>query len=310
MTVASRGGGLPEELADVRAVTLDREDDGALDVAAGSDVVVDVVPYELRHAEQLLALDVGSIVAISSASVYADDEGRTLDEARGVDDFPELPVPMPETQRTVSPGDETYSTKKRALELALLENDRVPATIVRPCAIYGRGDRLAREWFFVKRALDRRPHIVLTNRGESLFHTTATDNLAELVRLAVERPGTRVLNCGDPDPPSVVRISRRIADALDHRWTEVILPEPRGRGTVGQTPWSTAKPLLVDMSAAERELGYRPVTTWADALPQQVEWLVGATRGRDWRTVLPRAAEYLRFDYEAEDEFVRTLGNP
>ena len=53
--------------------------------------------------------------------MYADDQGRTLDEAEGVDDFPELPVPIPETQATVEPGDGTYSTKKVALERILLD---------------------------------------------------------------------------------------------------------------------------------------------------------------------------------------------
>jgi hypothetical protein len=50
-----------------------------------------------------------------------------------------------------------------------------------------------------------------------------------------------------------------------------------------------------------------PATTWADALPRQVAWLRDATQDRDWREVLPRGAEYLRFDYEAEDELVRSL---
>src|SRR5262249_5679746 len=118
-------------------VTLDRDDEGVLAVADGFDLLVDVVPFEADHAEQLLARDVGAIVAISSASVYADGQGRTLDEATGVDDFPELPVPIPETQRTVNPGDATYSTKKVQLERRLLENDwprpsRSSATSRRP----------------------------------------------------------------------------------------------------------------------------------------------------------------------------------
>ena len=99
------------------------------------------------------------MIAISSASVYADDAGRTLDEAAETG-FPQLPVPTLEPQRTVEPGPQTYSTRKAAMECALLEDDRLRATIMRPCAIYGPGAALAREWFFVKRALDavRRRH--------------------------------------------------------------------------------------------------------------------------------------------------------
>ena len=47
---------------------LDRDEDGALSVANGFDLVVDVIPFEAAHAEQLLTLDTGALVAISSAS--------------------------------------------------------------------------------------------------------------------------------------------------------------------------------------------------------------------------------------------------
>lgn len=125
-------------------VELDREK--ALDLPGAFDAVIDVVPYRRAHAEQLLRLEVGSIVAVSSASVYVDDRGRTLDEATDEDSFPELPVPIPETQATVEPGDATYSTQKVAMERTLLEQDDVPATIVRPGAIHGPGDSFTREW--------------------------------------------------------------------------------------------------------------------------------------------------------------------
>jgi nucleoside-diphosphate-sugar epimerase len=288
-------------------VALDRDEDGAISVADGFDLVVDVIPFEAAHAEQLLALDTGALVAISSASVYADEQGRTLDEAQGVDDFPDFPVPIPETQPTVEPGDETYSTKKAKIEGILLENGRIPAAIVRPCAIYGQGDRMGREWFFVKRAVDRRPHVVLTNRGAGQFHTTASENIGELVRLLADQPRTGAFNCGDPDPPTVLEIVRAIGAAAGHRFAEVLLEEPAGRGDVGQTPWSAPKPLLIDMAKAERELDYRPSTTWGEALPRQVRWLIDATRDRDWREVLTRGADYLKFEYEAEDALVASL---
>jgi nucleoside-diphosphate-sugar epimerase len=285
-------------------VALDRDEQGALGVANGFDLVVDVIPFDATHAKQLLELDAGALVAVSSASVYADDQGRTLDEAQGVDDFPDLPLPVPETQRTVEPGDTTYSTKKVQLEQTLLEQDSVPAAIVRPCAIYGRGDRMGREWHFVKRALDRRPHVVLANNGLSHFHTTAAENIGELARLIAASPTTGAYNCGDPDPPTVLEISRAVATAAGHEFDEVLVADPAPRGEVGLTPWSTPKPFLVAMTKAEQELGYRPAVTWAEALPQQVQWLIDATRDRDWREVLTRGANYLQFDYEAEDELI------
>jgi nucleoside-diphosphate-sugar epimerase len=273
-------------------------------------VLVDVIPFRQADAEQLLALgaDVGSLIAISSASVYTDEDGRSLDEATGPDDLPRLPVPIPETQPTLPPGEETYSVAKSAVEHALLERSAVPATVIRPCAIYGPGDRQAREWHFVKRALDGRETVVLAYEGRSYFHTTASANLAELIRCCAERPGTRALNCGDPDPPTLLEISRAIAAALDHEWSEVLLPGPP-EGTAGQTPWSVpdSHPFVVDMSAAAREVGYTPVTRYPDGVRAACEWLVEATRGRDWREVLPSHARYYGelFDYDAEDALVR-----
>jgi hypothetical protein len=38
-----------------------------------------------------------------------------------------------------------------------------------------------------------------------------------------------------------------------------------------------------------------------------VQWLLDATRGRDWQQVLPRGADYLRFEYEEEDALVAEL---
>jgi nucleoside-diphosphate-sugar epimerase len=310
VTAASRGEReVPEG---VRHVQAERTDTAALAEAAdGVDVFVDVIPFRSEDGEQLLTLAerVGSLIAISSASVYTDEEGRSLDEATGPDELPRLPVPIPESQPTLPPGDSSYSPGKSAVEHALLDRSPVPATVIRPCAIYGRKDRQAREWHFVKRVLDGRDSVVLAYGGQSHFHTTAAENLAELIRCCAERPGTRALNCGDPDPPTLLEISRAIAAALDHEWEEVLLPG-EAQGTVGQTPWSVpdSHPFVVAMTAAEREVGYRPVTRYPEGVQVACEWLVEATRGRDWREVLTSHARYYGelFDYDAEDAYLQS----
>jgi nucleoside-diphosphate-sugar epimerase len=278
-------------------------------------VLVDAVAFEAEHAQQLLSLaaQVGSLIVISSGSVYADERGRTLDEAQNAAELPVFRGPIQETQATVAPGDATYSTKKAAIEQILLEQDRIPVTIVRPWAIYGPEGSLSREWHFVKRVLDGRRVVLLADRGESRFHTTSTRNLAELIRLAAERPRTGIFNCGDPDPPRVLDIARAIAAAMNHDWAEILFARAeqwqRGAEAVGDTPWSVANPLVADMTAAEIDLGYLPVTTYPEAVRETCEWLVSATEGRDWQEVLTASATYMKdaFDYEAEDEFVRGL---
>jgi nucleoside-diphosphate-sugar epimerase len=207
-------------------------------------------------------------------------------------------VPIPEAHPTVEPGEADYSSNKRALELALLEQDTLPATVLRPCAIHGPyGKSHVREWYFVKRAQDERPFVLLAYRGESRFHTTATVNLAELIRLACEQPGTRVLNAGDPAPPTTLEISRTIAELTGHVRVEYLLEDAP---EAARSPWAVHHPLVVDMAAAELELGYRPPATYSESVGDTVGWLLEAS---------PPLGEYMEtfFDYEAEDEHVRRL---
>ena len=292
-------------------VERDRADDAALRTALGEgvDVLVDFVAFERAHAEQLsrLAGLVRSLVVLSSASVYADAEGLSIESVRE-GEFPRFRIPLAERGPTVPPGDDSYSTRKRAIERALLADDAIPATLIRAGAIYGPGDVASREWYFVKRALDGRRAVVLSHRGESRFHPVSVHNLAELVRLAVERPGSRVLNAADPDAPTVTAIGRHIAAAMGHEWAEVLFDGPP-RGRVGDHPWGVPRPFVLDMTEAEFEVGYRPVTTYEKAVRETCDWLVAATDGRDWREVLPTAARHYsdQFDYAAEDEFVRGL---
>jgi nucleoside-diphosphate-sugar epimerase len=288
----------------VEHVSVDRQAEGSLEAALsdGADVLVDFAAFEPEHAGQLLSLRdrVGSLVVLSSAAVYF---------PQNEEDFARLLVPITERTATVAPGSAGYATKKRAIELALLEQEELPATLIRAGAIHGPYSTWAREWHFVKRVLDGRRAIVLAHRGASRFHTISVHNLAELIWLAAERPGRRVLNAGDPGPPTLLEISRAIAAARGHDWAEILIDEPAGE--IGNTVWSTPHPVVLDMTEAELQLGYRPVTTYERAAPETAEWLVEATRDRDWREVLPRSAELMQnaFDYAAEDEFIDRLSS-
>ncbi|MFJ1916814.1 NAD-dependent epimerase/dehydratase family protein [Streptomyces sp. NPDC088147] len=310
---ASLGGGRdahwPE---DVRAVRLDREDDAALAavVGDGCDVVVDMVAFGRAHAHQLtgLAGRIGSAVVLSSGAVYEDDRGRGFDTQGEPDGGPRYPVPIPETQRTVAPGEATYGTRKVLLERVLLAaGDALPVTLLRAGAIHGPYCRTPRELYFVKRLLDGRRRRVLAYGGRSRFHPVHVTNLAELIRLAAARPGSRVLNAGDPQAPAVAEIGAAIDRVLD-RETETVLADGAPEDGVGDTPWSLEHPVVYDMAAAERELGYRPVTGYAESLPGTVAWLTDRLRGRDWAEAFPKMAlHYGRdslFDYATEDAWL------
>ncbi|MFE6133012.1 NAD-dependent epimerase/dehydratase family protein [Streptomyces sp. NPDC056437] len=315
----SRRGGRDESWPqEVRAVVCDREDDTALAAALGDgcDVLVDMVAYGADHARQLssLADRIGSAVVISSGAVYEDDQGRSFDTQGEPDGFPRYPVPIPETQRTVAPADATYGTGKVALEQELLAaGDRPATTLLRAGAIHGPHCRTPRELYFVKRAVDGRPVRILAHGGRDRFHPVHVSNLAELIRLAALRPGSRVLNAGDPVAPTVAEIGAAV-DAVLGRSSETVLVDGASpRGDVGVTPWSVEHPIVYDMAAAERELGYRAVTTYEDSLPETVEWLARQLHGRDWTEAFPRMAELYApqvdlFPYAEEDAWLAERG--
>ncbi|WP_322726335.1 NAD-dependent epimerase/dehydratase family protein [Streptomyces spongiae] len=315
VTAVSRGGGRDDGWPEtVRTEAADRSDDTALAavIGDGCDVVVDMVAYGTEHARQLtnLADRVGSAVVISSVSVYEDDKGRNFDTQAEPDGFPEYPVPLSEEQRTVQPGETSYSTRKAALEREFLAvADRLPTTLLRAGAIHGPYCRTPRELYFVKRNLDGRPQRVLAYGGLSRFHPASVHNIAELIRLAAARPGSRALNAVDPDAPTVAEIATAIDEVMGvepESVPSVLVEGPAPSATVGDTPWSVPAPVVCDMSAAERELGYRPVVRYAESLPDTVAWIERQLDGRDWREAYPKmfAAYGDLFDYAAEDAWL------
>lgn len=90
----------------------------------------------------------------------------------------------------------------------------------------------------------------------------------------------------------------------------VLVAGPAPGPTVGNHPWGVPRPVVVDMTRAETELGYREPVSYAEAFADTLPWALEATEGRDWREVFPTLAGYPTnmFDYEAEDAYL--AGNP
>ncbi|WP_160011361.1 NAD-dependent epimerase/dehydratase family protein [Rhizobium sp. 18055] len=312
VTLSSRGmrpGAAGLVARGARMVVLDREEPGALVTAlsGGADAVIDTVAYGKAHADQLLEAesDVGAFVVISSSSVYRDYAGRTLDEA-AKGGFPDFPAPIRETQPTVEPGPQTYSTSKVALERRLLEGATRPVIVLRPGAIHGPYSTHPREWWFVKRMLDRRPVIPLTHRGQSRFHTTAVANIARLTGIVVDRPQTHILNIADPVAHTVFEIGGLIAGHLGYagRILPIGLPEHVADASIGWSPWSVPAPFTLDTEAATA-LGYQAAARYEDCVAATCNWLVSESNG-DWKKAFPILAAYPNdaFDYLAEDAFL------
>jgi nucleoside-diphosphate-sugar epimerase len=297
---------IPATLRGAAFVPVDRDGpDGLAGLGDGHDLVVDCVCFTAAHARQLLPVirGAGSTVMISSKAVYADGEGRHSNSAEP----PVFAGPVTERQATVEPGDmpfnspEGYGANKVAAERVLLDSG-LPVTVLRPSKVHGPGAALPREWYFVRRALDRRPVLLLAARGRGADHPSAAANIAALVEVAAEQPGARILNAADPDAPDGLAISRTIAALTGHAWREVLLDDdapPR----LGRHPWHRLPPVVLDMGAAEA-LGYRPVGDYAATVAGEVRWLLDSV-GRDPAWAPADAGPESWFDYAAEDDWLR-----
>lgn len=275
-------------------------------VGRGVDLLLDCVCFTAADAKTVLPLLplVGSPVMISSKAVYMDVEGRHSNS-----DQPAcFERPIREDQPTLPPGGswakdtgEGYGRHKVAAERILLESG-APVSVLRPSKIHGRRARPPREWVFLKRALDRRPCVLLARQGRGVDQPSSAANLASLVQLAAEKPGLRVLNAADPDAPEALEISRVVAAHLGHRWEEVLLPDGAAP-QLGDHPWNRRFSIVLDTSAAER-LGYRPVGDYAATVAEELDWLTDLARSDP--DSLERQGSYFSryFDYEAEDRFL------
>ena len=303
---AASGSGrfLPPDLAALGARPIDargRSRRALVEDGPGHDAVFDPTAYVAADARDLMgAPEIGALVTVSSVSVYADAQGRTLDEGaeRG---YPDFGGPLAEDRPTVAAGPETYSTRKIAMEEALREAPW-PVTVLRPGAIHGPHARHPREWWLLKRGLDGRKRIPVAHGARSRFHTASAAGIASLARLCLEAPGHRTLNVADPDAPSVAEIAAALEGITGLRLPLAPFEGPFGPDRVGASPWSAPHPIVVDTAAA-RALGWDGGAPYAEAVRPLCAWMLAAARRGDWREAFPQFLAYPRdpFDYAAED---------
>ncbi|MEO6143214.1 MAG: NAD-dependent epimerase/dehydratase family protein [Dermatophilaceae bacterium] len=298
--------------AGVQFVRSDRYADADLRdlLRQGADVVVDALAYTADHARLLLPHrhDIGSLVFISSKAVYVDEQGHHSNSVEP----PAFSGPVTEEQATMAPSDidhnsrEGYGANKVAAEQIYLES-AIAVSVLRPSRVHGVDAAQPSEWVFIKRVLDGRANVLLAHGGRGVNHPTAAVNLAALVAFCASRPGARILNSADPDAPDGLTISRIIAARLGHTWNEVLLDDTAPEG-LGDHPWNTLPPFVLDTSAATR-LGFVPVGTYAETVGPEVDRLVAAHRAGGQTGILPAPDDpdfSLFFDYGREDIWLRS----
>ena len=215
-----------------------------------------------------------------------------------------LTVPHPHDAALV--GDDEFFRKLRRIretEEAVL--DAHPNAIhLRYPQLYGPRQILPREWPYIRRALDRRPFIVVPDGGLTVKSQAWVENAAHATLLACDGPVEalgNIYNVADTQALTIAQIAEIVADELDHEWEIVSIPHELAPCTRPMlTSWSPTHRVL-DIGPTVRDLGYRDVVPAVEAWRLAVRWLVEhpLEAGGEVEQRLQDP-----FDYAAEDALV------
>jgi len=285
---------------EVRHIHTDPFDGEATADALGSESFdLAVVMYgRLRVLASLLARRCSHFVSIGGVGVY-----------RGFgspdDLFPlGMTVPLPHSAPLVGDGEDFRKLRMiRVTEESVFEH-HPQAIHLRYPQLYGPRQPLPREWPLVRRALDRRPHLVVADAGLTVKSQGWIGNAAHATLLACDAPAAAlggIYNVADSSALSIAQIAEVIADELNHSWELVSLPydlAAPARPMVGS--WSTTHRVL-DIGPTVRDLGYHDVLAPVDAWRAAARWLAEnpLKRGGPLEQRLGDP-----FDYDAEDRLV------
>jgi nucleoside-diphosphate-sugar epimerase len=176
-----------------------------------------------------------------------------------------------------------YSSSKAKAEQLVRDSDGIETVVVRPRFVWGRGDttllpqmvemvRAGRfRWVGGGRQLTATTHIDNTVEGLWLAATKApaggvyfvTDGAPTVFRdFITEWVGTQGVSIPDKSvPPGVARAAAASAERI---WR--LLKRPGSPPLTRFAVWVSSQECTIDISRAERELGYRPVTTREEGL--------------------------------------------
>jgi len=266
------------------------------DALAGRTFDVVIATYgRIRVIAEALVGKVGQFIAIGGVPAYRGYFTPSVNFPHG------LPIPVPETAPTVQTEEEhRFSYLIASTEQAVL-TAQPRGVVYRYPYVYGPYQLLPREWCIIRRVLDKRPFIILSEGGLGLMTHGYAGNLAHAVLLAVDKPEAaagQIYNCGDDRQFSVRQIVEIIADEMHHQFEIISLPAEVAYPARGVSLEVTPHHKLMDLQKIQQHLGYRDPLSPEEALRRTARWYEEhpPERGGDIEQRLQDA-----FDYETED---------
>lgn len=273
------------------------------------DVVLDMISYVEQDALTLIDTFRGMaerVVAISSMDVYAAYGRFRRSEAGEPEQTPfdeEAPLRSslyPYREYAQSSDDPVYNYDKILVERVVMNDSKLPGTVLRLAKVYGFGDNQHRAFEYVKRMDDGHPAILLEERKAQWRWTRGyTENVAAAIVLAVtnEQAANRIYNVGEANALTETEWVRSIGRAAG--WDGEVVAAPRDI-----LPKHLAEDydyrhnLAANTSRIREELGYAEPISREKALKQTVAWE---------RDNPPKNIDAEKFDYAAEEAALMRL---
>ncbi len=194
----------------------------------------------------------------STSAVY----GATPHRPFGLDDRADRPISL-------------YGATKRGAELmaiAYAAQYGLALTGLRFFTVYGPWGRPDMATWKFTQAIVEGTKLVLYEGGNMSRAFTYIDDIAQGVLAALDRPapGHRLFNLGNDRSENVRRYLQVLEQAIGR--PAIVQVAPRHRADMSET--------VADISASERELGWRPRISIDEGLPRFVEWYRGYSGAR------------------------------
>jgi len=264
---------------------------------AGRSFDVVIATYgRIRVVSEAFAGKAGQFIGIGGVPAYRGYFDPLVNFPTG------LPIPVPEDAPTVqTEAEQRFSYLIASTEQAVL-SAHPRGAVYRYPYVYGPYQLIPREWCVIRRILDRRPFMILSEGGLVLMTHGYAGNLAHAVLLAVDHPDAaagQIYNCGDDRQFSIRQVVEIIADEMNHPMEIISLPAEVAYPARGVSLEITAHHKLMDLHKIKQQLGYSDPLPPEEAIRRTARWYLENQPGRGG-DIEQRLQD--PFDYDSEDQ--------
>jgi len=266
----------------------------------------------LRHTAEAIKGHTPRLISVGGQAVYKG--WMKVSDPHVFVSMSESQIPIPEDGFLEDPGVDHFVDRMVEAEEMVMRAHKegyYNATHFRYPIVYGPRHIAPLEWSIIRRILDRRKQLVLTNGGLVMLSRVYAENVAHAMMLAVDNPNSsagQIYNIRDERILTTRQWVRLIAQTMKHEFEFVDLPL-----SIVRPGYSYAAPPLMmphhqvmDIAKVREQLGYRDVVPVEKGMELTVRWyLENPPEPGGWL----EANIMDPFDYAAEDKIIRQLKN-